>query len=94
MFLQPCTLQQQLQGSTGYQSRHQKKERKTHPKVEEEVAEPLKQQEVEGKFSRYQCNFIRCWLLNVEGWVSSNSNNEQKKNDEHVKDKKKHKRDR
>ncbi len=29
-----------------YQSRHQKKERKTHPKVEEEVAEPLKQQEV------------------------------------------------
>jgi hypothetical protein len=36
-----------------YLSRHQKKnELKTHPKVEK-VAGPLKQQEVEGKVSRY-----------------------------------------
>jgi hypothetical protein len=35
----------------------QKLERKTHPEVEQqENAEPLKQQEVEGKISRYQCN--------------------------------------
>jgi hypothetical protein len=39
-----------------YQSRPQKLERKTHTKVEEEVAEPLIQQEVEGKVSRYPWN--------------------------------------
>jgi hypothetical protein len=57
-----------------YQSCQQKKERKTYPKVEEEVAQLLKQQQVEEKVSRYQCNVRKYWLFNIEGWVSSNSN--------------------